>query len=663
MQKRKKMERKYAAARQIPVRVVQVLMLFALVLGIGVLFPGKAQAATQGYWEYSAGSSGATITRYTGGESNVVIPSTLGNQPVVALGGRAFAENNYIVTVTIPSTVTSINYWGCFMDCTSLTTVYGLEYVQYIGEEAFEGCTSLTNLSFGGGLTDIGREAFSGCTNLRNFVLPSSLTKIDSYAFKNCDSLTSVTIPSSVTELGYESFRSCDSLKTVSLQASLEDMGRYVFTDCKALTTVSVGGTVKTIGNNAFEGCTALTSVSLGEGVRTIGESAFNGCTSLPSISIPGSVRSIGVYGFSECNSLSSVQLNYGLTEIGHDAFKNCTLLSSINVPNSVTYIGRYAFAQCTQLTSAFLPNSVSKIDDDNGTWYYIFENCPVTITCYPGSYAETWVQKVKEKKDVEYTLASAIPSTSFNFSSGTIYLMEDQMVKIGYAIAPSNTTDAIVWESSASDIASVNAIGEVTAKKAGSATIIAATTSGIRKDLTVVVSYKPTKLTFSTSEKTIEVGKTYTQTATVSDRNGVRTDIKPDYSSSNPSIATVNANGKVKGVAPGVVTITAKTSGLTATYKVTVVKASSGGSTAAKKTIKKLQVKKSGKVLKITTIKGAKVKVTAKKAFLGKASKTVKVNSKGVAKIKFKKKIKKVTVKIKVTKSGYKAKTLTKKY
>ena len=54
---------------------------------------------------------------------------------------------------------------------------------------------------------------------------------------------------------------------------------------------------------------------------------------------------------------------------------------------------------------------------------------------------------------------------------------------------------------------------------------------------------------------------------------------------------------------------------------------------------------------------------MTAKKAFLGKASKTVKVNSKGVAKIKFKKKIKKVTVKIKVTKSGYKAKTLKKKY
>lgn len=658
MQKTKEMRKN---RRLIPTGMMQVMMLFSLVLGIAFLFPGKAQAYSQGFWEYDVTDSGVRITRYTGGEVNVTIPSTLGNRPVVALGSGVFEDNAYLVTVRIPSTVMKINEWdywsGTFRGCTALTTVYGLESVQYIGENSFNGCTALTSFALGNRLTGIGSGAFQNCTVLKSVVLPGSLTKVGSYAFKNCDSLTSIAIPASVTSLGYESFRDCDSLRTVSLMASLDGMGNSVFSDCTALTSVTVGGSVHEIGEYAFSGCTALTSVSLGEGVRTIDYSAFKGCTSLPAISIPGSVRTVGRYSFDGCNSLTSLKLAYGLIEIGGCAFANCTALTSVSVPNSVTYIGYDAFSNCTNLASAFLPYSVTNIADDD-KWDNPFDKCPnVVLTCYPDSYAETYAQKI----GAEVVFATAVPSTAFNLSKGTMYLMEDQMERAGYAIAPSNTTDAVVWESSASDIASVNAIGEVTAKSAGSATIIATTTSGIRRNMTVVVSNKPTGISFAVSEKTIQVGKTYTQKATVRDRNGIRTDIKPDYSSSNPSIARVDANGKVKGIAPGVVTISARTNGLVATYKITV--AGISGGSAAKKAIKKLKVKKSGKVLKVTTIKGAKVKVKAKKSVLGKASKTVKANSKGIARIKFKKKIKKITVKITVSKSGYKSKTVKKKY
>lgn len=658
MQKTKEMRKN---RRLIPTGMMQVMMLFSLVLGIAFLFPGKAQAYSQGFWEYDVTDSGVRITRYTGGEVNVTIPSTLGNRPVVALGGGVFKDNAYLVTVRIPSTVIKINEWnswsGTFEGCMALATVYGLESVQYIGEDSFNGCTALTSFALGNGLTGIGSGAFQNCTALKSVVLPGSLTSIGSYAFNNCDSLTSITIPSSVTSLGYESFRGCDSLQSVSLMASLDGMSDNVFRDCTALTSAVIGGAVHVIGENAFSGCTALSSLSLGEGVRTIEDSAFSGCTSLTALSIPGSVRTVGGSGFQGCNSLTSLKLAYGLTEIGNYAFQECPYLTSVSVPNSVTYIGRRAFYKCANLTSVFLPYSVTNIANDDD-WYNPFGECPnVVLTCYSGSYAETYAQKI----GAEVVFATAVPSTAFSLSKGTMYLMEGQMERAGFAIAPSNTTDAVVWESSASDIASVNAIGEVTAKSAGSATIIATTTSGIRRNMTVVVSNKPTGISFAVSEKTIQVGKTYTQKATVRDRNGIRTDIKPDYSSSNPSIARVDANGKVKGIAPGVVTISARTNGLVATYKITV--AGISGGSAAKKAIKKLEVKKSGKVLKVTTIKGAKVKVKAKKSVLGKASKTVKANSKGIARIKFKKKIKKITVKITVSKSGYKSKTVKKKY
>lgn len=658
MQKTKEMRKN---RRLIPTGMMQVMMLFSLVLGIAFLFPGKAQAYSQGFWEYDVTDSGVRITRYTGGEVNVTIPSTLGNRPVVALGRGAFQDNAYLVTVRIPSTVIEINEWnnwdGTFEGCTALAAVYGLENVQYIGEDSFRGCTALTSFALGNRLTGIGDSAFEDCRAVKSVILPGSLTSIGSDAFKNCDSLTSIAIPSSVTSLGHGSFRECDSLRMVSLMASLNEMGGSVFSDCKALTSAAIGGSVHVIGENAFSGCTALTSLSLGEGVRTINSSAFSGCASLSAVSIPGSVRTVGGYSFDGCNSLTSLKLAYGLIEIGGCAFANCTALTSVSVPNSVTYIGYDAFSNCTNLASAFLPYSVTNIANDD-KWDNPFDKCPnVVLTCYPGSYAETYAQKI----GAEVVYAAAVPSTAFRLSKGTMYLMEDQMERAVYTIAPSNTTDAIVWESSATDIASVNAVGEVTAKSTGSATIIATTTSGIRVNMTVVVSNKPTGISFPFSEMTIQVGKTFTQKAVVRDRNGIRSDIKPDYSSSNPSIARVDANGKVKGIAPGVVTISARTNGLVATYKITV--AGISGGSVGKKAIKKLKVKKSGKVLKITTLKGAKVKVRAKKSVLGKASKTVKANSKGIAKIKFKKKIKKITVKITVSKSGYKSKTVKKKY
>ena len=147
-------------------------------------------------------------------------------------------------------------------------------------------------------------------------------------------------------------------------------------------------------------------------------------------------------------------------------------------------------------------------------------------------------------------------------------------------------------------------------------------------------------------------VGESYTQAAIVKDKESIRNDVKPNYSSSNAGIASVDSvTGTVKAISPGVVTINAYTGNLSAEYKITVAakKGSSSSST------KKKTVSKKGKVLTVKTLKNAKVTVIAKKSILGKASKTVKANKKGIAKIKFKKKIKKVKVKVTIKKKGYK--------
>ena len=79
----------------------------------------------------------------------------------------------------------------------------------------------------------------------------------------------------------------------------------------------------------------------------------------------------------------------------------------------------------------------------------------------------------------------------------------------------------------------------------------------------------EPTSVSLNKTSLTLDVGKSYTLTKTVSPSNAVTS---YTWSSSNTSVATVDKNGKVTAKASGTATITVKTSnGKTATCKVTV--------------------------------------------------------------------------------------------
>ena len=79
----------------------------------------------------------------------------------------------------------------------------------------------------------------------------------------------------------------------------------------------------------------------------------------------------------------------------------------------------------------------------------------------------------------------------------------------------------------------------------------------------------EPTSVSLNKTALTLDVGKSYTLTKTVSPSNAVTS---YTWSSSNTSVATVDSNGKVTAKKAGTATITVKTSnGKTATCKVTV--------------------------------------------------------------------------------------------
>ena len=118
-----------------------------------------------------------------------------------------------------------------------------------------------------------------------------------------------------------------------------------------------------------------------------------------------------------------------------------------------------------------------------------------------------------------------------------------------------------ITWQSSNSSVASVNAAGNITAKKAGNATITAVA-NGLSARCEVTVKKATLKLK---SRATVYIRNPQSLGATALPARRIK------WSSSDKKIATVTTKGVVTGKKQGKVTITAKANGVTKKCRVTV--------------------------------------------------------------------------------------------
>ncbi len=128
---------------------------------------------------------------------------------------------------------------------------------------------------------------------------------------------------------------------------------------------------------------------------------------------------------------------------------------------------------------------------------------------------------------------------------------------------------DALLsYTSSNPKIASVGEDGTVTAKKAGQATITVVTHNGLSAACEVQVLTPPKKVALNAKKLTLNVNDGYQLTATLS-KNSVS---EITWSTDDPAVATVDADGLVAAVGAGKATITATTTnGKKAACKVTV--------------------------------------------------------------------------------------------
>ena len=262
-----------------------------------------------------------TITKYTGKESTVILPSTISSWPVTKIGEDAFQDNTTITSVTIPDSVTEIGS-NAFAGCTNLTSVHyagdwsnltiqsGNPAVQdAANEQLFDfdftpdnTAAIVTNYKYKGTAADVtipSRYKGKPVTAINNAVfpnsavtsvtIPDSVTAIPDAAFANCSQLTNISIPNSVTYIGYSAFSSCTSLKSVTLPSSLSSISEALFSGCSQLTTIHIPDSVSSIQSYAFCACENLKTIRIPVTVTSIGDCAFDVCPSSMTVTYPGS--------------------------------------------------------------------------------------------------------------------------------------------------------------------------------------------------------------------------------------------------------------------------------------------------------------------------------------------------------------------------------------
>ena len=238
---------------------------------------------------------------------------------------------------------------------------------------------------------------------------------------------------------------------------------------------------------------------------------------------------------------------------------------------------------ETVQLTAEILPvtttdktvtwtssdNAVATVDNDGLVTAVAVGIVNITATC--GTVSGTCVITV---------VPTPAESVTLDVTEATLNVPET--LQLNATILPATTTDKLTWSSSNEAVATVDGNGKVTAVKVGEATITVTTTSGKSATLKVTVLQPASGVEIDFAASGIEgddlmlnVGESKEIKVTVTPADS--TD-KLTWTSSNPEIATVDANGKVTAIKAGEATITVTTtSGKSATLRVTVLQPSSG--------------------------------------------------------------------------------------
>lgn len=171
-----------------------------------------------------------------------------------------------------------------------------------------------------------------------------------------------------------------------------------------------------------------------------------------------------------------------------------------------------------------------------------------VTATTNDGSFTSNCVVSVKS------------PAQHVSLDKTSLKLLEGESGKLTATVYPLNSTQkTLTWVSDHPDVASVDNEGNVTARKAGTATVTVKVAEKVTAVCKVTVISRVTGISMSETTVELKPGETRQLTATVLPQNASNAEVT--WYSDKENIATVSQSGLVTAVAPGEATVHVVTS------------------------------------------------------------------------------------------------------
>ena len=437
---------------------------------------------------------------------------------VKAIGKSAFSGCDKLVSVDIPSSITSTCY-GAFRNCSNLENITIPKSVKYISDYVFDGCSSLVSVILPDSIHSIGKYIFSGCSSLASIKIPNTVSTIEDYAFSGCSALTMLRIPSSVYKIGDGVFQKCKSIKEL------------IIDDDKGTLSLGIQRENEYYANGLFNDC-QLEKVYIGRNLSY--------------------KYKLTPFKYS---SVAQIVIGDYVTTIEESEFYNCFKLKSIEIGDALRYIKRKSFYGCYSLCElkikALIPPLVDEQAFDESAYDRVILYVPKeSITDY--NNASVW-------KDFNHIRAlGEIPAESVKLSVSSLTLNVNEQYSLIVAIFPETTTDkSVTFESSDPEIANVDENGNVTAHSPGVAKITIASNSNpdVKATLDVIVT-APLALSIELEPSSVEaiVGNEIQLIATILPEFASQQDL--EWSSSDSEVASVSSSGLVKILKEGTAVI-----------------------------------------------------------------------------------------------------------
>ena len=191
---------------------------------------------------YASNGKEVRINSFTGSIADLIIPAEIDGLPVTQLHKEAFYNNDSIINVYIPDSITVIPE-RCFSESDSISSIRFPGNIVEIGNSAFYECDLPNVLIIPKTVMQIGSLAFSWA-HTKGIIIQSSFSESSwGSAFTSMDRLEFVYIKDGCNPtFSSDAFYSCDTIRFAIIPSSVTYLPDKIFEDAKNIKIITPSG-------------------------------------------------------------------------------------------------------------------------------------------------------------------------------------------------------------------------------------------------------------------------------------------------------------------------------------------------------------------------------------------------------------------------------------